>query len=39
LPENVDTDKISAECKDGVLKVRIPKTEDSKSKPIQIQIR
>lgn len=39
LPENVDTDKISAECKDGVLKVRIPKTADSKSKPIQIQIR
>jgi HSP20 family protein len=39
LPENVDTSKISAECKDGVLKVHIPKTETRKSKPVSIQIR
>ena len=39
LPENVDTSKISAECKDGVLKVHVPKTEERKSKPVKVQIR
>lgn len=39
LPEDVDTNKIEAECKDGVLKVRIPKTETKKSKPVTIQVR
>ncbi len=38
LPENVDTSKIAAECKDGVLKVHIPKTESRKSKPVSIRV-
>lgn len=39
LPDNIDTSKISAECKDGILKVHIPKTETRKSKPVSVQIR
>lgn len=31
LPENVDDTAISAEYKDGLLKVEIPKKENSKS--------
>jgi HSP20 family protein len=38
LPENVDEDKISAECKDGVLKVHLPKSEAKKPKPIQVNV-
>jgi HSP20 family protein len=39
LPENVDADKIAADCKDGVLRIRIPKTESRKSKPVSIQVK
>jgi HSP20 family protein len=39
LPENVDTTKIAAECKDGVLRVHIPKTAERKSKPVSIQVK
>lgn len=39
LPENVDTTKIAAECKDGVLRVHIPKTAQAKSKPVSIQVK
>lgn len=37
LPENVDTDKIEASFKDGVLEVKVPKTEESKGKKIEIK--
>lgn len=30
LPRNCDVDKIEAECKDGVLKITVPKTEGEK---------
>jgi HSP20 family protein len=39
LPENVDAGKISAEGKDGILRIRIPKTEARKSKPLSIQVK
>ncbi|MFP3999461.1 MAG: Hsp20/alpha crystallin family protein [Desulfobacterales bacterium] len=37
LPDNVDTDKIEASFKDGVLEVKVPKTEESKGKRIEIK--
>ncbi len=36
LPENVNSDKIKASFKDGVLEVRLPKTKESKQKQITI---
>jgi HSP20 family protein len=39
LPENVDEGKIAAECKDGILRIRIPKTEARKNKPVSIQVK
>lgn len=39
LPDNVDTSKIAAECKDGVLRVRVPKTEQTRSKPVSIEVK
>lgn len=39
LPDNVDPSKISAEYKDGVLSLTIPKTEEKKSKTIDIQVK
>jgi len=38
LPENVNSDAIRGESKDGVLTERIPKTEVSKQKPKQITV-
>jgi len=39
LPESVDTEKIQATHKDGILLVEIPKKEEAKEKPMrQIQI-
>lgn len=37
LPDNVDTDKIEASFKDGILEVKVPKTEESKGKKIEIK--
>lgn len=37
LPNNLDTDKIGAEYKDGVLKITIPKSEKALPKQIEIQ--
>ena len=34
LPEHVNAEKIKAEYKDGVLKVRLPKTEKTPKKPM-----
>lgn len=39
LPENADTDNITAKSKDGVIKVRIPKVEESQPKSIDIEIK
>ena len=38
LPNVVDTDKIKAEFKDGVLKLTLPKREEAKPKQIQVQV-
>jgi len=38
LPENVNSDAIRCESKDGVLTVHIPKTQAQKSKPKQISV-
>jgi HSP20 family protein len=38
LPDNVNSDAISCESKDGILTVRIPKTQVIKDKPKQITI-
>ena len=39
LPENVDADKISAECNDGVLRIHIPKTAERKSKSVSVAVK
>jgi HSP20 family protein len=38
LPPNVDDTKLSAEYKDGVLNVRLPKTEQAKPKAISVKV-
>ena len=38
LPENVDDSKLSAEYKDGVLNVRLPKTEKAKPRAIAVKV-
>jgi HSP20 family protein len=38
LPNTVDTGKIVAEYKNGVLTVKLPKREDARPKQIQVQI-
>lgn len=38
LPTSVDQDKISAEYKDGVLKITLPKKVETKSKHIKVNI-
>jgi len=35
LPDSADGDKISAEYKDGILKIEIPKKEEAKVKPVR----
>jgi HSP20 family protein len=37
LPAPVNVEKVTAEYKDGVLKVTLPKKEETKSKPIKIE--
>ena len=39
LPENVDADAISAESKDGVLRIRIPKRQAAKPKSVSIEVK
>ncbi len=39
LPADVDEGRIQAESKDGVLVVRLPKTEARKPRPIEVQVR
>lgn len=38
LPENADGSKIAAEYKDGLLKVRLPKSEKAKPKAIEVKV-
>ncbi|HEX6993933.1 MAG TPA: Hsp20/alpha crystallin family protein [Gammaproteobacteria bacterium] len=38
LPDDVDVDKISAECRDGVLRVHLPKSEAKKPRAIEIKV-
>ena len=38
LPNVVDTEKIKAEFKDGVLKLTLPKREEAKAKQIHVQV-
>ena len=38
LPEDSDGDKLSAEFKDGVLKVHLPKSEKAKPKKIEVKV-
>jgi len=38
LPNVVDVEKIKAECKDGVLRVTLPKKEEAKPKQISINV-
>ena len=38
LPANVDDEHISAKSKNGVLKVRIPKTIEKKDEPVKIAV-
>ncbi len=37
LPDNVDSEKVDAAYKDGVLEVKIPKTEQGSTKKIEIK--
>ena len=38
LPEDADGSKVSAEYKDGVLKVHLPKSEKAKPKSIEVRV-
>jgi len=38
LPADVQTDKVKAEFKDGVLEIRMPKTEEAMKKEVKIKI-
>ncbi|GKS60105.1 molecular chaperone [Nitrospira sp.] len=38
LPEDADATKVSADCKDGILRVRLPKTEKAKAKSVEIKV-
>jgi HSP20 family protein len=38
LPDNVDESKILAEAKDGVLNVRLPKSEKTRAKAVEVKV-
>jgi HSP20 family protein len=38
LPEDADGSKVSADFKDGMLQVHLPKSEKAKPKAIQIKV-
>ena len=38
LPDNVDANQITAQSKNGVLKVHLPKTKEVEAKPIEISV-
>ncbi|MFQ6121482.1 MAG: Hsp20/alpha crystallin family protein [Dehalococcoidales bacterium] len=39
LPFHADAEQISATFKDGLLKLRLPKAEEAKSKPVKVKVR
>lgn len=39
LPPNIDSSKINAEFKDGVLELKLPKAEESKQKSVEIKVK
>jgi HSP20 family protein len=38
LPKDVQADKVKASFKNGVLEVRMPKTEEAKAKEIKVKV-
>jgi len=38
LPTDVHADRVKATFKDGVLEVRLPKTEEAKKKEIKVKV-
>ena len=38
LPKDVHADKVKASFKNGILEVRMPKTEEAKSKEIKVKV-
>jgi HSP20 family protein len=38
LPRDVQGDKVKASFKNGILEVRIPKTEEAKAKEIKVKV-
>jgi HSP20 family protein len=38
LPREVQADKVEASFKNGVLEIRLPKTEEAKTKEIKVKI-
>jgi len=38
LPDDVEVDKISAECRDGVLRVHLPKSDAKKPRTIEVKV-
>jgi HSP20 family protein len=38
LPESVDADKVTAEYKDGLLTITVPKREEAKPKAIKVNV-
>jgi HSP20 family protein len=38
LPKDVHTDKVKASFKDGILEVRLPKTEEAKAKEVKVKV-
>jgi HSP20 family protein len=38
LPREVQADKVKASFKNGVLEIRLPKTEEAKTKEIKVKI-
>ncbi len=39
LPDSVNPDKVEAQLKDGILRIRIAKREESKRRTIQVQVK
>ena len=38
VPDDAEADKVAAEFKDGLLKIRIPKSEQAKPKQIEVRV-